>query len=121
MGASNPSTDVDAVTAQADLTITKDDAVSSVVAGTSTTYEIGRASCRERTETAGVVVKDTDPAGTTPSNSDADCVLAGQLLTCRTSAALAPGASKTYHLTLAVAAGHAPGAMALQSRARNDT
>ncbi len=109
------------VTVHADLSITKSDAVSSVVAGTSTTYTITVRNGGPSTEPAGVVVKDTAPAGTTPSESEADCVLASGVLTCTTAAALAPGASVSYQLTLAVAPGHATGSGALVNTAKIDS
>ncbi len=103
--ASNDSaTDTDAVIRSADLSITKTDGVASVVAGTSTTYTITLTNLGPSTEPAGVVVDDPIPAATTPSESEADCVIAAGTFTCTTSAALAPGASVSYQLTLAIPA-----------------
>ena len=48
-----------------------------------------------------MVIDDPIPAGTTPTESEPDCVL-GASFTCTTSAALAPGASISYGLTLAL-------------------
>src|SRR5207244_7924735 len=52
---------------------------------------------------AGVVIKDTIPANTTGSTSDARCTIASGVMTCTTTAALAPSASTSFSLTLAVA------------------
>ena len=106
--ASNDSaTDTDAVIRSADLSITKTDGVASVIAGTSTTYTITVTNLGPSTEPAGVVVDDLIPAGTTPSESESDCVIAAGTFTCTTGAALAPGASVSYLLTLAVPANSA--------------
>src|SRR5260221_9774095 len=62
--------------------------------------------CGSSTDAAGVVLKDTLPAGTTGSETEADCAIAGGVLTCTTSAALPPNASASYQLTLAVDAAY---------------
>ena len=86
--ASNDSaTDTDAVDRSADLSITKTDGVASVIAGTSTTYTIRVTNLGPSTEPAGVVIDDPIPAGTTPSESEADCVIAAGTFTCTTSRA----------------------------------
>ncbi|MGH2595871.1 MAG: DUF7507 domain-containing protein [Actinomycetota bacterium] len=95
-------TDTDAVTRSADLSIAKSDGVGSVIAGTSTTYTIAVTNGGPSTEPAGVVIDDPIPAGTTPSESEPDCVIAAGTFTCTTTAALAPGASVSYQLTLAL-------------------
>ena len=100
----NSATDTDAVIRSADLSITKTDGVASVVAGTSTTYAITVTNLGPSTEPAGVVVDDPIPAATTPSESEADCLIAAGSFTCTTSAALPPGGSVTYQLTLSVPA-----------------
>ncbi len=104
--ASNDSaTDTDAVDRSADLSITKSDGVASVIAGTSTTYTIRVTNVGPSTEPAGVVVDDPIPAGTTPSQSEADCAIAAGVFTCTTSTPLAPGAFVEYQLTLDIPAG----------------
>ena len=80
--------------------------------GTSTTYAITVNNLGPSTVPAGVVVKDTIPAGTTASESEADCALAAGVLTCTTTAALAPGGSVSYELTLAVSAGYSGASLA---------
>ena len=50
------------------------------------------------------MVDDPIPAGTTPSESEADCAIAAGTFTCTTTVPLAPGASASYQLTLAVPA-----------------
>ena len=99
----NTSTDTDTVAKSADLRITKTDAAATVTAGTSTTYTITVTNLGPSTVPAGVVVKDTIPADTTPSESEADCSISAGVLTCTTTAALAPAGSVSYSLTLAVA------------------
>ena len=103
--ASNDSaTDTDAVDRSGDLSITKTDGVASVITGTSTTYTITLTNLGPSTEPAGVVIDDPIPAATTPSESAADCDIVAGTFTCTTSAALAPGASVSYQLTLAIPA-----------------
>ncbi len=51
---------------------------------------------------AGVVVSDAIPANTTGSESEANCAIAAGVFTCTTTAALAPSASVSFQLTLAV-------------------
>ncbi len=89
-----------AVQTQADLSITKTDYATTVAAGTSTTYTISVTNSGPSTEPAGVVVKDTIPANTTPSSPD--CPIAGGVMTCTTTAPLTPGSSVSFHLTLAI-------------------
>ena len=97
--------DTDTVTKQADLSIAKDDGVSSVVAGNSTTYTITVSNAGPSNAAAGVVVSDSIPAGTSGSESEADCAIASGTFTCTTAAAIAAGGSKSYQLTLNVSAG----------------
>jgi uncharacterized repeat protein (TIGR01451 family) len=97
----NTATDTDAVTTSADLSITKSDSVASVIAGTSTTYTITVTNNGPSTEPVGVVIDDPIPVGTVPSETEPDCVL-GASFTCTTTATLAPGASVSYQLTLAI-------------------
>src|SRR5207244_974864 len=91
------------VEAAADLSLAKSDGVSSVTAGTSTTYTITLTNSGPSAVPPGVVVKDTIPANTTASTSDSRCTLAAGVLTCTTSAALASGAATPFSLTLAIA------------------
>src|SRR5204862_182847 len=63
----NSASDTDTVTKSADLAVSKTDGVSSVTAGTSTTYTITLTNNGPSTVPAGVVVKDTIPANTTGS------------------------------------------------------
>ena len=97
------------MTKSADLSITKTDGVGSVIAGTSTTYTITVTNNGPSAVAAGVVVSDPIPAGTIGSESEPDCVIAAGAFTCTSSASLAVGATKSYQLTLGVAASFAPG------------
>src|SRR2546428_28240 len=100
----NSASDTDTVNKSADLSISKSDGVTSVTAGTSTTYTITLPNNGPPTVTAGVLVKDTIPANTTGSTSDSRCTIASGVMTCTTTAALTPSSSTTFNLTLAVAA-----------------
>ncbi|MGH2597358.1 MAG: DUF7507 domain-containing protein [Actinomycetota bacterium] len=100
------------MTTSADLQITKSDGVASVIAGTSTTYTITVTNNGPSTEPAGVVVSDAIPAGTNGSESEANCAIAAGTFTCTTTAALAPGASVSYQLTLALPASYASASLA---------
>ena len=91
-----------------DLAISKTDGVSSVTAGTSTTYTITVTNNGPTVEPAGVVISDTIPAGTVASHSEPECVITGGVFRCTTTTTLAVGASKSYQLTLAVAPGYGP-------------
>ena len=90
------------MTTSADLAVTKTDGVGTVTAGTSTTYAITLTNNGPSTVPAGVVLSDPIPADTNGSESEADCAIAAGAFTCTTSAPIAPGGSRTYHLTLAV-------------------
>ena len=92
-------TDVDV---EGDLSITKSDGVAAVAAGGSTTYTITVANDGPSTVPSGVVVADTIPAGTSGSESEADCAISVGTLVCTTSSALAPGASASWDLTVDV-------------------
>src|SRR5438132_5918426 len=100
----NSASDTDTVNKSADLSITKSDGVTSVTAGTSTTYTITLTNNGPSTEPAGVVVSDTIPANPTGTTGDARCSIASGTMTCTTTAALAPAANTSFDLTLAVAA-----------------
>ena len=105
--ANNTASQSTTVTASADLAITKTDGVASISAGTSTTYTITVTNNGPSTEPAGVVITDTIPAGTTGSESEADCSIAAPTFSCVTSGVLAAGASVSYQLTVAVPSGYA--------------
>ena len=90
------------VVQSADLAITKTDGIATVDPGTSTTYTITLTNNGPSIEPAGVVVSDPIPAGTIPSESEANCAIIAGVFTCTTSAPLGIGASVAYQLTLAV-------------------
>ena len=92
---------------QADLSINKTDGVASVTAGGSTTYTITLTNNGPAVVPAGIVIHDSIPANTTGSTTDARCSISGGVLSCTTAAALAPSASTTFNLTLAVAPDYA--------------
>src|SRR5205814_733177 len=69
------------------------------------------------TEPAGVTIHDALPADTTGSTADSDCTTTATAFDCATSAALAPGASVTYHLTLHLGSDFGPGTGALSNTA----
>ncbi len=100
-------TDTDTVTTSADLAITKSDGVASVIAGTSTTYTITVTNNGPSTVPAGVVISDAIPAGTSGSESEADCAISAGTFACTTTVALAPSASVSYQLTLTLSASYA--------------
>ena len=87
----------------ADLELTKDDGVTSVSAGSATTYTITLKNNGPSTVGMGVVVSDPIPAQTTGSTSDTRCTIAAGTMTCTTTAALAPLATTTFNLTLTLA------------------
>ena len=95
-------TDVDTVTASADLSINKTDGVTAVKPGTSTTFTITVTNNGPSDVPAGIVVTDQVPAGTVASESEANCTLTATTFTCTTTAALVAGASVAYRLTLAI-------------------
>ncbi len=95
-------TDVDTVTASADLSINKTDGVTAVKPGTSTTFTITVTNNGPSDVPAGIVVTDQLPAGTVASESEANCTLTATTFTCTTTAALVAGASVAYRLTLAI-------------------
>jgi uncharacterized repeat protein (TIGR01451 family) len=94
------------VIAKSDLAVSKSDAVTSVIAGTSTTYAITITNNGPSDEPAGITITDTLPAGTTGSESEANCSIASNVFSCTTVTRLNSGASRTYHLTLAVSSGY---------------
>jgi uncharacterized repeat protein (TIGR01451 family) len=101
--ASNDSaTDVDTVTATADLSIVKTDGVTTVKPGSSTTFTITVTNNGPSDVPAGIVVTDQIPAGTVASETEANCTLSATTFTCTTTAPLVVGASVVYRLTLAI-------------------
>ena len=76
-GSNDAATDVDTVTASADLSITKTDGVTTVKPGSSTTFTITVTNNGPSDVPAGVVVTDQIPAGTVASETEANCTLAG--------------------------------------------
>ena len=106
--ASNDSdTDSDAVTTSADLAVNVDDGTPVITPGSSSTYTVTLSNGGPSTEPAGATVTVPIAAGTTPSESEADCQIAGALLTCTTPASIAPGGSIVWQFTSALDAGFA--------------
>ena len=105
--ANNSATAVTTVNAVADLSLTKDDGVTSVVPGTSTTYTLTLANAGPSSAGAGVTVVDHLPAGTTAHVTDPNCVLAGNDVTCTTTAPLASGSSVSWQITVDIPADYA--------------
>ena len=98
----NSSTDTDALTLQADLSITKTDGKSSAVPGTNTTYTITVTNNGPSTVT-GAVVSDPLPAGTTfVLATNGATYDAGSNTVSFTTGTLAPGAFVSFDLTLAI-------------------
>jgi uncharacterized repeat protein (TIGR01451 family) len=95
-----------------DLVLTKTDGVTSVAAGTSTTYTITLTNGGPSTAPAGVVVSDPIPAGTTGSESEPNCGIGAGTFTCTTTAPIAPGGSVSYQLTLFIPPGYAAATLA---------
>ncbi len=95
-------TDVDTVTASADLSINKTDGVTTLKPGSSTTFTITVTNNGPSDVPAGVVVTDQIPAGTVASETEADCTLTATTFTCTTTAPMVVGASVVYRLTLAI-------------------
>ncbi len=95
-------TDVDTVSASADLSINKTDGVTSIKPGSSTTFTITVTNNGPSDVPAGIVVTDQIPAGTVASENEANCTLTATTFTCTSTALLVPGASVAYQLTLAV-------------------
>ncbi len=108
MPGNNSDSEDTTVDASADLSIAKTDGVATLTPGTSTTYTITLTNNGPSTEPAGVVISDPIPAGTSGSESEADCAIAAGVFTCTTSSVLVSGGSVSYQLTVVV-----PGAYAL--------
>ena len=100
----NSATDIDLLTPQADLSITKSDGVSSVVPGTNTTYTIVVTNNGPSTVT-GAVVSDVLPAGVTFVSATGGATYDPVTNTVSaTLGMLAPGASTSFNLTVAIGA-----------------
>ncbi|HYG73085.1 MAG TPA: hypothetical protein VEC15_12485 [Actinomycetota bacterium] len=91
----------------ADLSLVKTDLAPSVVAGGWTIYTLTLTNPGPDEAPAGVVITDVAPAGTSLSESEADCSIAGVTLTCTTQAAIPVGGSVVYAVTLSVAPSYA--------------
>jgi uncharacterized repeat protein (TIGR01451 family) len=100
--ANDSDTEPTVVVASADLSIVKTDSVSTVVAGSSTTYTLTLTNNGPSDVPAGVVLTDQIPSGTTASETEADCVLSATTFTCTTTTTLVSGATVVYRLTLAI-------------------
>ena len=98
----NSATDTDNLTPQADLSITKSDAKTSVVPGTSTTYTITVTNIGPSTA-VGATVSDPLPAGTTFVSATGGATYdAGTNTVHFTAGTLAPGDTTSFQLTLAI-------------------
>ncbi len=107
--------------ATTDLSISKSDGASSVVAGTSVTYTViltntAVAGFGAAAIPTGVIVNDPIPAGTTAGALDSGCVQTGpgvgNNIRCTTSAPIASGGTKTFLITLNVAPGYSSSTLA---------
>jgi uncharacterized repeat protein (TIGR01451 family) len=101
------------VTPLVDLSVGLDDGSASVTAGSSTTYDLVLSNGGPAELPAGAVVTAPVPAGTSASESEADCDIAAGTITCTTSAALTVGSSIIWQVTLDVDPDHAPGTVDL--------
>ena len=90
----------------ADLALTKSDGVSSVAAGSSTTYVLTLRNNGPGVVPAGVVISDPIPSGTTGSEAETACSISAGTLRCTTPATMAVGSSFAYRVTLAVGASY---------------
>src|ERR1051326_8990540 len=97
----NQAEDIDTLTPQNDVSVTKDDGVTSAVPGTSTTYTIVVSNSGPSTAT-NVAVSDPLPAGVTGASwsGNGHTNVSGALSD--TIASLAPGASVTYTMTVEI-------------------
>ncbi len=105
--ANNTANNSNVVRVTGDLVLTKTDGVASMTVGAVTTYAITVTNNGPNVEPAGVVITDTIPAGTVGSEAETDCAITTGAFRCTTAATLAPGASKSYQLTLSVPSGYA--------------
>ena len=95
-----PADEVTIVIKDAPLSITKDDSIDPVTAGSSLTYTITVDNLGISTAT-GVTVTDTIPAGTTFVSASAGCVEAAGVVTCGPTS-IPPGGSVVYTITVTV-------------------
>jgi uncharacterized repeat protein (TIGR01451 family) len=98
-------TEPTAVAVTGDLSVTKTDGSATALAGGSTTYTITLQNLGASTVPAGAVVTDTIPAGTSGDETEANCDIFLGDLTCTTAAALAPGDSVSWQVSLDVPSG----------------
>ena len=96
------------VATSGDLAVTKTDGTGTVAAGGSTTYTITLTNNGPSTVPAGAVVTDTIPAGATGSEAESNCAITAGVLACTTAAALAPGASVSWQVTVDVPGSYVP-------------
>jgi uncharacterized repeat protein (TIGR01451 family) len=94
--------DTDTIVPFADLSMSKDDGTATVVAGTSTTYDLTIENLGPTDEPAGVTIADVIPAGVTASESEPDCVIVAGTFGCTTSGTIPAGGSIAYQLTIDV-------------------
>ena len=106
----------------ADLSLSMTDGADSVVAGTSTTYQITlKNNSSTESVSGGIVVTDAVPANTQGSTTTGGCSVDAGTLTCTTSDDLGPGATFPIDLKLDVAPDFAPGTGALSNTATVDS
>ncbi len=106
--ANDADTEATGVATSGDLSLSKTDGSASVAAGGATTYTITLTNGGPSTVPAGAIVTDTIPAGTTGSESESDCAISVGVLVCTTAAALAPGASASWQVSVDVPISYAP-------------
>jgi uncharacterized repeat protein (TIGR01451 family) len=103
------------VSANADLSTTITDGVTTFSPGTTLSFTMGVANAGPSAAAAGVVVVGHAAAGTTPHTTDPECVVAGTDVTCTTTAPIAAAANKTWAFTLDVPAGFTGAALDTQA------
>jgi uncharacterized repeat protein (TIGR01451 family) len=94
--------------AEADLGLGISDGVASITAGTSSTYTITVDNDGPSDAAAGVVLSAQLPAGTTATESEPDCDVAGTVLTCVSSGQIPSGDGVSYQFTLIVPRAYLP-------------
>jgi uncharacterized repeat protein (TIGR01451 family) len=106
-GTNDSDTETTRVSQDGDLGVSVDDGIGAVTAGTTTTYSITLTNGGPSTVPAGAIVSGAVPAGTSGSETEADCAISVAVLVCTTPAALAPGDSISWSLTLDLDAAYA--------------
>ena len=118
-------TEPTAVKTNADLGVAVDDGAPSVTPGMSTTYTVTLTDNGPSTVPAGVVVTNPAPPGTVISTGSPDCAVVGSGVICTTTAALVPGDSVSWQITLDVAPDYSPATLvdmaSIQSTPVTDT